>query len=841
MKKIFNLFLFAIIPALLFSPGAAGAAGLCKEKVGQDYVNVLLMNDVFGAGLDDVFDVVIRRVRPKTQGELDKLKAFYYFEGRNELGYNYEDGREYKWQLEHNEYRLYKFVKGREPQRLEVFRVGFPTTKKFLYQLRLLKANPRLYKELGLDKKLDALGLMGVVFRGGRGALDFINSVNLTGGTDTPKVVVKNANTVLYRYALASGFEGATTEVTYDEYHGSSGFKILMERRGEQEILDNYYGELLSAASEKDDRYSIVNTVAGKTSTTNINGIKESEIKYIYVPCRAEGKDTYGSPKAAFVPVKIADDKGASFYPVFVFPAAFGGLEYLDKSLRRELYHARWWNAAANLQDSPLREAFMRQAAPQMELDIFEKQRSDPKYSEFQELYASMRLLLHDELRSVTEHPEKLQYDFPWTVSAAFVKATGMFVSGGPDMLDDIGARWYNKAFAQVYPTMDDFSMLTHDLDAKTKKKLMDSLLSALTYGYSLSKEKRTGLLGGVISRPLYSGYFEGMDPYKPGWKWAENQEQAFALMDAVRTKGYGSGDLEWTGKLVKAFGFENDPLGKRFAYLTGTAKVTEITGLDTIAAKPFFISADGEVADVKALLASLKDKGGKALQKVVNDTAMQADKKAAKQKEIQDLNDKVAGLQSRLDQTGSDYDKALKAYKDALNSYISKTDAAYKAMTDQCVNSSNYRPRKDLEAARIYNTYLLVLGIKSAGCGTAVDSFVKTRDNSETEKDLETLYNAQDAKSVEYDKLREEIDAAEALLGQAVMSSETVDKNVASGLEQVNKSKKRRFKTWGDYSREALRAYFSGEGASDQEAFAALEGKLKLINGVSIVKGGVQ
>ena len=841
MRRIFNLFLFSVILSLL-AQGSACAAGLCREKVEQNYVNIMVMNDVFGGGLDDVFDVEIRRVRPKTDAELDKLKAFYYFEGRDDNGFVYPDGREYRWQFENNEYRLYKHMKGREPQRLEVFKVAFPATRKFPYHLRLLKSNPRLYKELGLDKKLDALGLMGVIFRGGRGSLDFINSVNLIeSGTAAQKVAVRNAGTVLYKYATASGFEGTTKQFSYDEIHGMFGFKILMERTSEQEILDNWYGELLAAGGEKDDRYSVVNTVAGKTSTTSINGIKENEIRYIYVPCRAEGKDTYGSPKAAFVPVKIADDKGVSFYPVFVFPTAFGGLEFLNKSIRRELYHARWWNAAANLQDASLREAFMRQAVPQLELEIFKKQQDDPVYAELAELYSSLRLLLHDELRSVSEHPERLRYDVPWTVSTAFVKPTGMFMSGGEDLLDDTGSRWYNKAFAQVYTTVDDFTMLTHNLDAKTRKKLADMLINALAYGYSTTKAKRTDLLDGTISRQIYSGYFEGMDIYKPGWKWAENQQQAFAMLDAVRAKGYGIGDIEWLGKLIKAFGFEDGPFGKRFAYLANTVKVSEITGLDIAATRPFFISADGETADVRALLVSMKDKGNKALQKIVNDTAMQADKKTAKQTEIQDLNTRIADLQARFGKTGDDYDKALKEYKDALNDYISKTDAAYGAMTGQCVNSVAYKPKKDLDAASIYNMYLLFLDRVGAGCESAVGNFVKVRDDGDTGKKLNALYDVQDLKYAEYSRLREEIAEAEGFLSQSVMSSELIDKNVASGLGQINKSKKKVFKTWGDFSREAFRDYFSGVGASDEEAFAVLEGKLKLINGVSIVKGGVQ
>lgn len=856
MKKIFNLLLFSVIFTSL-SQGTAVAAGLCAEKIEPNYVNLMMINDTFGAGLDDVFEVVIQRVRPKTEAELEKLKAFYYVEGKDEFGYAYPDGREYRWQLENNEYRLYKLVKGKEPQRIELFKAAFPATKKFLYQLRLLKSNPRVYKELGLDKKLDSLGLMGVIFRGGRGTLDFINSVNvMASGLDTPKVVVKNANTVLYRYALASGFEGATRQVAYDEFHGTLGYKILMERMSEQEILDNYYGELLTAAGEKDDRYDIVNTFKDLNfPAVNINGINQNEIKYIYMPCKAAGNDTYGSPKAAFLPVKIADDKGSSFYPVFVFPAAFSNLESLNKSIRRELYHARWWNAAANLPHQPVdakslvdpslkREAFLRQATPQIELEIFEKQKEDPQYAEYQQMYASFRLLLHDQLKSVTESPEKLQFNFPWTVSTALIKPNGMYGPSIDDMLDDIGSRYYNKVFARAYKTMDDFTIrhsVPNKFPEKTRKELADGLINSLVHGYSLTRENRGAKLGMVTSyKPLYLGYFDGMDMYRPGWKWAEDRETAFALVNSVGAKGYGFGDLEWDFKLVQALWFSHEPFYKRFDYLVNTAKVMEISGLADVSKEPFVINADQEIADVKILLDSMEGKGKKALQKIVNNASMEADKKIAKQKEIEGLNDEIAAHRIQLEKSVDDLKKANTAYLDALDDYNAKTESAYTAMTGQCVNSMNYKPAKSMKSTHIYNQYLNVLEVKSAECTSAIDSFINVRDNADSLNNLWTLYEAEADKRSNYDTLASMIDEVDALLNQAVMTEKPIDKKLASDINAINKSKKKAFKTWGEYSRAAFMEYFSDD-SDDKAAFEALERKLKVINGVSIVKGGAQ
>jgi len=842
MKKIYPL-AFLIIASLFVLFHQADAAGLCKEEIGAYYVNIGIINDTFGVGLDDVFNVYIKRILPKTEVEVNKLKEFNYFDGKDEDGNSYQDGRKYFWKEEHNGFRLYKEIPGRKPVRVELFAAVFSPEKKAIYHLKLLQSNPRIYRENALDSGLDYLGVMGVTFRGREGTIDFINNKRFPKSADAqfPQVTVSNADTMLYRYALDKRYLGTTLIVTGDEIQGAKGFETLLRRKGEQTVLDNRK-VLLEARAMTDDMSTILTFIGGKGHQCKISG-GISNIKLIYVPCVPEGNNVYGAPKAVFVPVKEAS---SSDYPIFVFPTAFSRFEVLETEIKRELYHAQWWNAVTNISGSDgnfysLKEGLLRYTVPYLEADIFGRMKAFTMGAiNVSEMYFSHRSLFYSAALSAMSHPERTDYLLPWTISNNLINP----------MPTRRGDNYYNK----VVTKLTDINSFGWESDSKLLGKMRNILylLEAIVEGYARSAEDRNMLLSAALDSASYVESINGLKQYMPpDWSWVgDNSAASLELIEKLKKDAFHFSDLGWLRWCIRSKfsgplkDLEKDLFGKRLSYLIDTKKVTAIEGLDLAAEAPITIDKIvdlGMQEQVLGFVTSGMKKAEKYLGELREDKEKNETEKEKIRKEIEDLQAKLEDFKRDFERAKSELVKASDDYNVELEKFKMTINEKYKKMQDVCSTTEiKFKPDRDEDIQSMID----LAPVKTDPCLDAIEAYCIYRVGGGDQ----TLWKAKELKEKKSDAVRlKEIEGNVLISSLSVLTAssigstttgEILDKEIRKGIESIEETMNQRNYPWKKWLKEALVEYFTkSPNKSDEEAYTELEKKVLIVPFVKIIK----
>ena len=856
--------IMATMACLAFLATSAAAEPLCKESLGEYYVNIGIANTGFGTGLDDAFEVVIRRMRPSSEEDLERLKAFNYFEGKDEKGEAYSDGRQYLWQKEGKQYRLFRKVGGRKDVRIDLFVVTFTPANKMKNMMRLMNANRTVYNELGLQSKLQVLGVMGVAFRGRQGNVEFINNLKADPGPDAAaRVYVSNADTMLSRYARTAGYEmtaGTAGQITDTDWNGEPALHNLLSKGDEQYVLDNIspFVERQGYAKEMDD-------LVGTFGDIKVNGLKRSDIKYIFMKCVPNGVSTYGSPRAAFVPLKVIDGT-TSYYPVFVFPSAFSSTDALNFEIWKTGVEVRWWNGAANLdvniaEQKRLREALLRYDVPHLMLDYFKSPLSKQKTAEFV-VHFSVSSLFKTSLDTAVNKPDGPRA-IPWTVSPNLVMA-----EPPGSMMNKTAETKYNKFFADRVPDLRWYMKEKEGLAGakekaksavkfKAKEKAVKKLVEAISEGYAITKEERTKALTSALDASAL--YFE----YLKSWKDIPEAERSGALELINKIKKvtnpatpialYAFDDLEWLNELVQNYplpakSLKNEIVGKRMEYLVNTEKVRGFNNLDKVLSDPhMFLQHRDEKAIADSVDVTLK-RGEDAItnhlekktDKEVKDRLKKKEAIEAVKQELKILKESLAGaFQEKTD--------AETAAKNAVSPKESAYSASYDEMSAACKGGSFSPSRTGTDDSLyrdIYNAYLFN-DEKLIACTPKANAFVKARQEYRDTIEEQDRNVSVKAKPVhELDDQADDLFEKMALLVQlkddaGIPGDGLFKRTMNKALIGVGiKKPVEGAKSWKEVIKRAFEQYLTG-GGSEKEAYKILDTHLKKVPGLEIVKGG--
>lgn len=807
-NRLLHAFTATLLNIFLLASFAA-AEPLCKEDTGSYYVNVGLANDTFGGGIDDAFAVTIQRVRPRTLAEVDKLKAFFYAEGKDATGVDYSPGRQYIWQQEGQVYRLFKRVTGKKDVRLEVFTMTFPPTKKQQFLMRIMNSNPGLYASMNLSAKLGVLGVMGVEFHGRQGTVDFINNLQIETSAALPKAYVGNADVMLYRFALDQGYDGVSNEINPTDWADP---QVVLSRKNEQFLLDNL-GQFYAGKGLTDDRDDVMNKFG---SAITVNGIKKEELKYIYLSCAASGDSTHGSPKSVFIPLKVQEGSN-SYYPVFIFPSAFGTMDTLYAELRNAALQARWWNATANastgdLEQKDLREALLRARVPYIAYGIAKSPTpgitANPEYN----VYVSLRSLLISAAQAALNNQEQTRYSLPWTVDHGLIMAEG---TGSGATVNADG--FYNTLFMRFLPDITKFKMSASHITLtkkKDKEQVARNLASAIASGYTLTAAERTQAFRAVLDSS--AAYFELVEKTlaeleKDGGNLKIEKSNAFELIDKLQAVNFTYDDLEWLKRLTEVnlplHSLANDPMGTKlvYLYLDDTLKNKRLKDLDMKMAEPIVIDDTLDQTTLAAMLKTTTSDAGIVLQSL---------KTSPTKARIEEIKRDLEVLETGLP---GQYSAKAAADTTAANSIDPKKqvrDDSYTAMKSACTSDTKtFNPALSEQDMVLYKTvrdYHYGNDTVMDACTPKVHAFVDARKEYQAVVEQQRPNVAEKAKALE--ESREKIIKLKEELMR--LSNGVAQTNAA--IAEMNSSMRQKSFTWKSWIEDAFTDYFlSRDGAA--------------------------
>lgn len=799
-NKLLHAFTATVVNIFLLASFAT-AEPLCKEDSGSYYVNVGLANDTFSGGIDDAFAVTIQRVRPRTLAEVDKLKAFFYAEGKAANGVDYSPGRQYVWQQEGQVYRLFKRVTGKKDVRLEVFTMTFPPTKKQQFLMRIMNSNPGLYASMNLSAKLGVLGVMGVEFQGRQGTVDFINNLQVETSAALPKSYVGNADVMLYRFALDQGYDGVSSEINSTDWADP---KVVLSRKKEQFLLDNL-GQFYAGKGLTDDRDEIMNKFG---SAITVNGIKKEELKYIYLSCAASGDNTHGSPKSVFVPLKVQEGNN-SYYPVFIFPSAFGTMDTLYAELRNAALQARWWNAAANastgdLEQKDLREALLRARAPYIAYGIASSPTpgitaENPEYN----VYVSLRSLLISAAQSALNNQGQGRYSLPWTVDPELIMAEG---AGSGATVNADG--FYNTLFMRFLPDITNFKRADRHITL-TKKKDKDqvarNLASAIAGGYTRTAVERTQAFRAVLNSS--TAHFELVEKAlaeleKDGGNLKIEMSNAFELINKLKTVDFVYDDLDWLKRLTAANlpleSLANDPMGTKLVYLADTLKNKNLKELDVKIADFMVIDDTLDQTTLAAMVKTATSDAGIVLQSL---------KTSPSKARIEEIKQELEVLETGLPGQYSAKAAADTAAANAIDPKKQVRDDSYTAMKSACTSGTKtFNPALSEQDMALYKTvrdYHYGNDTVMAACTPKVNAFVDAR------KEYQAIVEQQRPNVAEKAKALDESHEKIVKLKEELMRLSNGVAQTNAAIAEMNSSMREKSFTWKSWIEDAFTDYF--------------------------------
>jgi hypothetical protein len=813
--------------AVLFAAHGV-AEPLCKEELGPYYVNVGLANDTFGGGLDDAFDVTIQRARPTTLAEVDKLKAFFYAEGKDANGVAYSDGRTYVWQKEGRVYRLFKRRAGKRDVRLELFTITFPPAKRQQYLMRIMNSNPGLYASMNISAKLGVLGVMGVEFRGRTGTMDFINNLQVETSASLPKAYVGNADVMLYRLALDQGYDGVASDIDPSDWAEP---KVVLSKGKEQVLLD-HLGQFYAGAGFTDDRDDVMSKFG---SAITVNGITKEELKYIFLSCAASGDSTHGAPKSVFIPLKVKEGT-KSFYPVFIFPAAFGTTDTLYAELRNAALQARWWNAVANantrdLEQMDLREALLRARVPYVAYGIAKSPTpgitaGNPDYN----VHVSLRSLLISAAQAALNNQEQTRYTLPWTVDKGLIMAEGAG-SGATAVADG----FYNSLFMRFLPDITNFKMTAKHIaltKQKDKEQLARHLASAIASGYTLTKAERTQAFSSALGSS--NAYLELLEKtlakLKNGDGLKIEKPDALDLIGKLQAVDFTFtyDDLGWLKKLTEVnlplHSLASDPIGIKLVYLADTLK--SMKNLDVKMAEPMVIDDTLDQHTLTAMVGTAKKDAGAALQALA--TSPNKARLEAIQKELEEIKTALPGKYDAKTAVETAAAAAVGPKKQAR-------DDSYAAMKTACTaGTRTFNPALSEHDLVLYKTvwdYHYGDDAVLAACTPKVNAFADARKEYKAIVEQQRPSLAEKAKAIE-ESLEKTIRLKEELMR---LNNGIAQTNAA--IAELNSSMQEKSFTWKSWIEKAFVDYFlSGDG--NKVAYGKLVKKLERA-GVTVEPAG--
>ena len=556
-----------------------------EDEMGDYFVHVGIPGASMGGGLDQVYKVVVRPLRVNSENTKSLISGLPFY-----------DGVKYRFRQHHNKWQLFKLEAGKRPVPLQLYKLEFSRASFQKYLLEFLNTNPKIYSEYDLGDKLKILGVMGLAQKGSELTVDFIESLNPRLSSENPEqpypdLLINNIETMLTRFAYDMQFNGLPAPVvTAVEEIDENFLQFAMQRLPgkEQEIVDTYLNNKTNnTILKRSDRWiphvfykSEEATIEAKTWTevpedgdaNEIMKISELPIKYIYSPYRMQGITRHGSPKALFLPVKFTVGT-ESFYPLFVFPAAFRHHKVMRAAITRELYHTQWWNAVAHLKhddNSPeekrVRELLLRTTLPHLEADIYKVTKLGgytKKIADILEFAMEMRKAFLLPLNNATRNPDVAlgQLRIPWTVhlsaivpegvhsvadisfTSALLKAVGGAHSFDPKRNLPIavfaGGKRTDSLVDTITEKTDNYNPISGPV--KRAKEAEADFIEAFSRGYLRSKESRNAKLEEAIDE-LKSQII----PVAQELLGPDNENRDYTLLDKIAWDGFAYSDLEW-------------------------------------------------------------------------------------------------------------------------------------------------------------------------------------------------------------------------------------------------------------------------------------------------------
>ena len=644
-------------------------ASVCQSVFKGFFVNIQVMHDAPDTGLSDAFQVGITRVRPKSESALNAFKQFDFYSQSNEDG-----SPMYIWEKEGAFYHLYKVLPSGEKERVVLYAMKFPGGKKFFYLLKLMKANVRAYNNLKLNKKLKYLAVMGVTFEGTEGTVDFINTVNLESENGIPEVVLYNAKAMMRKFAEQMGFE-------MEENSEEKGFTdYLIE--GEQELINNI-PKLYESKEIPDKRQEIVDTIGNFT-------LPSLPLDYVYLYCIPQGKNVYGSTPVAFIPLKVK--VGSEYkYPILIFPSALANFKTLNTALKRELFHAKIWNALANLNVSDpnqkfLHEFLMRANVPAIEMLIYRSMQKNSTSEGNAQLYYSLRKLLFTKINYLLNNPEFQQTQLPWTIDPNLI-IPETADPRGISFIHGKGSYYYNKAIMEVVSKFDDI-LKGHQgpVLEEEENKVVQDLIMAMIYGYTHTAAERNAILKEFLNNYSYRDFLTGLKR-DVGWGNRTLDNSTEELINKVKQKGFQYNDLDWLYELTK----HNRPLsflygttfGSRLGYLVKSLGIKEIIGISEALKENLDLYLGASNTTKKAVLQMVNEFINKA------EALKNSNNSTMSKEEIDELIQDVKNLKSEYEEKFNEYQQEELKYKNKSQDYTLKISQKLNDVKNKCHLSS--------------------------------------------------------------------------------------------------------------------------------------------------------
>ncbi len=826
MKKKLNLIIFLCFSVFVIVKMGMAQTSICQERFDGNFINIQIAHEGPDTGINDVFQVVITPFRPKTEGAMQALKSFDFYSETNEGG-----GSKYVWKKFGSFYRLYKVLPSGELERVRLFVMKFPGGKKFLYLMKLMQANFKLYNDLQLNKKLNIIAVMGVTFEGTEGTVDFIN-IRSFGDKGKDKIKLGNVEAVMKRFAQQMDFEmEESEEKDFSDY--------MIE--GPKEVLNN-----LSSIYESKDLSDPKETIVTKIGNYTLGSMP---IHYIYLPCIPNGVSKYGPPQAVFIPLKL-ELNGNYSYPLILFPTAFTDFKTFNTALKRELYHAKVWNALANLSLNDTKQKFiyeflLRSNIPTLELLIYKSMQKKKVSEGNPTLFYTLRTLFYQETKGLLEEPSLEQIDPIWTVDPDLILPETCALFEEP-MVHSEEFYYYGKAILSVVSSLDSlsgqtiagnntsrgkFSKFTSFLGNYTqkviKKMVINNLVEAILHGYTQTKEERTAALDFVLEYLPYEDFLEGLKEY-PEWGNRTEDYSSKSLINKIKERGFQYDDLVWLLELMKpgrplAF-LSNETFGKRLKYLVETKKVRAIEGLVEAMQSDMdlYLGAGNKTKEIVIKMADEFINKAEDYLKSTNSTGNSTGN--ATRSEIEDYIDEVKDLKEDFEKKFKEYQKQQNEYQAEMLDYHQKFVSALVDVKRSCglsswSNDQIYEEMKALNSTTTRNE-----------CKEKINSAYKAekeRDKvlSEREKKVdEALSNATKVKEELVSKIMDYANKINYDQGRVIVNLEI---NPQAQIEKIP------VKEW---IRKVFEEYFTVPG-DDEQAYQKLEEGINKINGIKFIK----
>ncbi len=355
------------VGAALLLAGAAFVVPAAAEPLGEYFVNLGIIERGAGKVMDDVFPVEIRPLRVNNEELLTRLRGFSFY-----------DGATYRFLQKGADWRLFKLEPGRRPVEIRLYGMIFPPAQRGRIMMQLRRVAPMVFSEYDLENKLALMGVLGVAVSGGvlhEAFTEVWKPPPPEAGGAFPRVLLTNGETTLGRFAYDNWLDEREPVIfTADDRvampedpTGKRKFlNALMLKIGpSQEMID-------LGLNNEDDEIFISKADRCIPSQLKVGGVTlqlpAMKVRFVYVSQRGDTTG-YGSAKAAFIPVKLGDA-----YLIQVYPAALTSVYCLLGALRRELYHAQWWNAVAYLDVSDVRQNRLREFLLRTDWCVYEQE-----------------------------------------------------------------------------------------------------------------------------------------------------------------------------------------------------------------------------------------------------------------------------------------------------------------------------------------------------------------------------------------------------------------------------------------------------------------------------------